>query len=362
MTRVPLLFIAPRLDVGGAERLWADLVPRLPDAGFSPRILCLSGLGAVGEQLAGAGVPVTALPDGASPWQMLRSGLEQARRRPELILTIGVNAAVLGSLIARARGGLHVLNWHDPPDLPMTQRQRRALRLCARLGSRALAVSDTQRSTLGDLGFQDDDITVVFNGVRRVAPVLDAAALRADLGLPTGHRLVLGIGRLEPQKRFDRFIDVIAMLGRDGETVCGVIAGEGSLRTMLAERAAAAGGAVRLIGARTDMASLYAAADVLCMTSDQEAQPLVILEAFSHALPVVAPSVGGIPEMIVDGENGILVADQDLDAYVAGVRRCLDPNARRMLGEAASRRYERSFSHERMIGAYIDYFRASVAR
>ena len=102
-------------------------------------------------------------------------------------------------------------------------------------------------------------------------------------------------------------------------------------------------------GYRDDAARVVAAADVLALPSWTEGLPLVVLEAMALGRPVVATTVGGTPELVSDGETGLLVPPRDVEALTAALKRVLDDgDLRRRLGEAGKRRVAERFSSEAM--------------
>ena len=158
-----------------------------------------------------------------------------------------------------------------------------------------------------------------------IANGLDEAALaarvrrgrdevRAELGVGPGHKLVLAVGRLSPEKNHVALIEAVA--GR-ADVVC-AIAGDGPLQAALRAR-----GGARLLGARADVADLYRAADVVAQPSLTEGLPMVVLEALASGTPVVASAVGEIPRVLdVDGDIpcGLVVPPGD----AAALGRALD--------------------------------------
>jgi D-inositol-3-phosphate glycosyltransferase len=183
----------------------------------------------------------------------------------------------------------------------------------------------------------------------RVLRIHDTATLRADLGLD-GRRVLLFAGRLEPLKGADtllravaqlcdqpRFDDVITLV--IGEDSGDGAAGGGERRRL----EAVAGGhglesRVRFLGAveHEDLADYYALADVCVMPSLTETFGLVALEAQALGTPVVASAVGGLTEVVADGQTGILVAEREPQGFADAIARLLDdPALRAQMGDAA---------------------------
>ena len=108
-------------------------------------------------------------------------------------------------------------------------------------------------------------------------------------------------------------------------------------------------GAVRWLGIRSDMRRLLAACDVVALASDWEGFGLALLEAMAAGRPVVATAVGGVPEVVSDGETGILVPTGDMFGFAEALARLLrDETTRHQMGAAAARRARETFAIDRM--------------
>ena len=119
---------------------------------------------------------------------------------------------------------------------------------------------------------------------------------------------------------------------------------------------------VRLAGERDDVGELLAGADLFVLSSRSEGLPLSILEAMAAGLPVVASSVGGVPELVVEGETGLLVPPGDPHALAAAMERLLDdPALRRRLGAAGRTRVSEHFDLAVARRAHLDLYRALLA-
>jgi len=186
-------------------------------------------------------------------------------------------------------------------------------------GARAVvAVSRSLERRAIELGAAPDRVHVVPNGVdtSRFRPA-DRALARRTLGLPERGALLLAVARLDPVKGLDFLLEAVAALrARDGASGAILrIVGEGPERHSLEaaiHRLGLAGSAF-LGGAETPerLPMWYAAADVLCLTSHSEGCPNVVNEALACGRPVVATSVGGVPELVREGENGWLIPERD---------------------------------------------------
>jgi glycosyltransferase involved in cell wall biosynthesis len=225
----------------------------------------------------------------------------------------------------------------------------------ARLCARIVAVSEATRQALLRQGYPAARLVTIHNGIgAREAPP-DAAG-----NPPT----LLEVARLCDVKGQRELIRALSRLERRDAVV--VLAGDdledgGAFRRRLEREAEelGVGERVRFLGYRADVPELIAAADVIVLPSWIEGLPLVALEAMAQARPVVATAVGGTPELVADGETGVLVPPRDVDALVRALDELLaDPERGRRLGNAGRQRVTAEFdadaAAERVLGLYAD--------
>ena len=186
--------------------------------------------------------------------------------------------------------------------------------------------------------------------VDRLRPVRDRAAVRAELAVTAEAPLIVTAGHLQEWKGQALAVEAAATLAGQGLDFLWILCGEElepAYAAALRARIAATGltGRVRLLGPRTDLPDLFAAADLAVHTSiAPEPFGLVVLEAMLQGLPVVGPREGAIPSLVRDGVDGLLVPPRDAGALAAAVRDLLrEPERRRALGTAARARVRESF-------------------
>jgi glycosyltransferase involved in cell wall biosynthesis len=197
---------------------------------------------------------------------------------------------------------------------------------------RVIAISGGVRDALVAAGVQADHIRVVRSAVDpgriQAAPGVRAAQ-RVAWGVRPGEVVVLVLGALERRKGQDVLLDAVDALGERGGEVRVVLCGEGSERPALETRAEAAAGRVLLTGFQEEVAPCLAAADVVVVPSRHEGLGVAALEAMAAGKPVVASRVGGLAEVVVDGESGLLVPPEDPAALATALARLLDDPALR---------------------------------
>jgi glycosyltransferase involved in cell wall biosynthesis len=194
---------------------------------------------------------------------------------------------------------------------------------------------------------------VIFSGVD-LAPYDEALrtreSTRGALGVESDTVLIGGVGRLEPIKGFTYFIRAAQAIGQAIPDAQFILAGQGSLEEPLRREAGALGKRFRFLGHRYDIPGLMAAIDLLVVPSVNEGMGRVVLEAGAAKTPVIASRVGGLPEVVLHGETGLLVAPKDSEALVqAVVALAEDPDRRKTMGEAAQSHVVPKYGLENMV-------------
>lgn len=269
--------------------------------------------------------------------------LRRAFTSADLVHAHGLRAGLLADLALRTAGRLPGLRPETPlvvtfhHALLATGLERRLQRLMERRVARAadlvLGASSDLVARARELGATDARLGPVAAPPPAVGH-LDRAAARAALLGPgeLDRPLVLAVGRLVPHKGFGQLLEATRELTGEPRPLV-LLAGDGPLALELAERAAAERLPVRLLGHRTDVPGLLAAADLVVISSRWEARSLVAQEALRAGVPLVATAVGGIPELV--GDAAVLVPGGDPAALGGAVRELLaDPARRAALAKA----------------------------
>jgi glycosyltransferase involved in cell wall biosynthesis len=188
---------------------------------------------------------------------------------------------------------------------------------------------------------------------------------KQHLGWPADRHLIGAVGRLSPEKAFDVLIRAVRELVQAGSDVGLIIAGDGpeklSLQALIDE--CGLRDRVRLTGFQSDLRPLYGAMDLFVLSSLREGLPNVLLEAMAMEVPVVATQIAGIPRMIADGVNGILVPPGDQGALVDAMKRSLaSDELRGRLAAAAQRTIEQRYSFAVRMQKIVAIYDALLAR
>jgi len=274
--------------------------------------------------------------------------------RPHIVHTHTAKAGVLGRLAAwscRVPATIHtyhghLLNGYFSPavrgGVVLTERT------LARNTTRLVAVGHQVRDDLVAAGIgRPGQYTVVPPGLR-LPPAPERAEARAILGLPTAGPVVALVGRLTAIKRPERFLELSASLAHRHPDAIFVVVGGGALLDDLRSKAASAGLPMRFLGWRADVETVYAASDLVVLTSDNEGMPVSLIEASLAGRPCVTTRVGSAPEVVADGETGF-VTELNVAALADAVDRLLSDDAlRSRMGKAAAHRGRECFGADRL--------------
>jgi len=219
-----------------------------------------------------------------------------------------------------------------------------------------IAVSKASEQKLIDEGRSIVPVSLIYNGVdlQRYDHQEPCCTLPEEYGMEPGSQIVGVVARLEPEKGHPTLLEAwpgVLHLVPDAYLL---IVGEGSRRDALEAQARQLRIAHRVVftGRRDDVPAVTAALDVAVLPSYREAQGLTILEAMALSRPVIASNVGGIPEMVVDGVTGLLVAPHDAEALTSAIVRLLtDHPYADMLGRAGHDLVHDRFCIEQMVAA-----------
>jgi glycosyltransferase involved in cell wall biosynthesis len=217
--------------------------------------------------------------------------------------------------------------------------------LIARGSNAFVAVSrEDERRMIAVEGIDPADVTFVPNGIDAL-PEGDGARVRAELGIEPDAPVIGAVAVLRPQKALDVLVRAVAELVPEHPQLRAVIAGEGRPAELNAlAQELGVGDNVMLIGNRGDVPDVLAALDVAVSSSRFEGSPLAVMEYMDAALPVVATRVGGVPDLIEDGVNGLLVEPGDPGGLAAAIGELLkDPARAKAMGERGRERRRAEF-------------------
>lgn len=348
--------IVSSLNVGGMEQFVARLAEHQHRDGHTVCIFTLHD-GPLRETASAGGVAVQLIGGNYRFTRSVHTLLRFRNFQPDIIHahnTTSLHFAALGRLSSRAK---LIITYHGrgkgiPRRLSAWERY---LTTAAVTVSHAV-VDQAEKDFAGK-------VSVIRNGIAPSEPKRPRNEVRAALGLGENVAAIC-VARMDALKGHKTLLDALAILKKQEQRLTVLLVGDGAERAALEQQASALGldtSCLRFLGFRQDITDLLAASDLFVLPSLSEGLPLSVLEAMSQGIPIVASCVGGIPEVVIEGENGLLVPPNDSEALAEAMTTLLtDPKRRTMMGQAGQTRVRSEFSFtgmaERYASLYTSFF------
>jgi glycosyltransferase involved in cell wall biosynthesis len=357
------------LTWGGAETLLADFARGAGDAGLEVTVGYLSAESEAAGGLRRAGiepelVEVTSLTS-RSDYRRVRDHL--ARQSPDILHTHLGGSDFLGGLAGRALGIPSVSTVHvmETGGSPRDRAKRHLIGLARRrCNYRVIAVSEAAReSYLKTHWDRPEHVVTVHNGIVDRARPGAGRVVRSELGLAPDDLVVAMVGVLRPGKGHEVAAQAAESLLARFPKLRLLVVGDGPARPVVERAMAPLKDRAVLAGYREDILNVLDAVDVLIHPSSIDAFPTALIEAGAARVPIVTTNVGGIPEIVTDGENGILIdAPPEAGALADALASLLaQPELRKRLGEEGRRRYEGRFTVSRWLARLQGLYQGALS-
>nr|CRH08076.1 Putative GT4 [Candidatus Magnetococcus massalia] len=357
-----------RFDIGGLESVLVELIQRLPRSHYRHSVIALTDHGAAAERLTHEDVTLHALNKRAGKdlavWWRLYKLLRQLK--PDVMHSCNLSA-LEGQGVAALAGvplRIHAEHGRDSYDLDGSNAKYRLLRkLINPFIHHWVPVShDLARWLTQSLAIAPNKVSPIINGVdlQRFNPGYGVEARRrllAVTGWPRQSKLIVTVGRLWSVKDHSNLLQAAQLLQDPAARV--IIVGDGPEQASLQQQIAQLelGGRVELLHGVEDVATLLPGADLFVLPSMAEGTPLTLLEAMAAGLPVVATGVGGVPDLVVVDETGLLVPPREAPALAAALNHYLEhPELLTSHGAAGRQRAEQHYGWPHVIAQYDQLF------
>ena len=358
------------LTWGGAETLLSDFAVGAGDAGIELSVSYLADRTQAASRLRAEGIEPVLVPIdsllGRSDRRRVREHI--ASVAPDLVHTHLGYADLLGGLAARSLGIGSVATLHTiESGGSLRDRTKGRLMALARrhCAARVIAVSEAQRRHYLATGWdRPERVVTVRNGiVGREAPGA-GRQVRDELGIAHNDIVATMVAVLRPGKGHDVVAEAVAALRHRFPRLRLLVLGDGPARREIERIMAPLGSTAILAGYRPDVMAALDAADILIHPSSMDALPTNLIEAAAARVPVIATAVGGIPEVVSNGETGVLIeAPPRASRLIEALGRLLDDRAgRRRLASAARARFENEFTVERWLERLLPVYELALAQ
>jgi len=390
--KIRVLHIITRLIKGGAQINTLCTVTGLDKSRYDVTLVSGKSIGPEGEMESEArkmGVNLIIVPElvrEICPVLDLKALLKLYRLIKkgtyDIVHTHTSKAGILGRMAAKLAGNViivhtpHGSNYIPNTEIPSVSNKlvNRTLflwldKFAAMISDKIIALTDSEVEHYMEIGLirKKSDAVTIHSGIdlREFTEVkADKCKLKAQLGLPNDSKIITTVARLTGEKGYKYLIDAAQ------EVLCRVVnakflfVGDGILRDELEEEARRlhVEQDIMFLGLRHDVSRLLSVSDLFVLPSLYEGQGRVLVEAMAAGLPVVATKVGGVPDVVVDGETGILVPAADSRALAMAIIRILtDEDKAKRMGQAGRERVDPEFSVETMVEK-IDMLYRSLKR
>lgn len=348
-----VVILSDNAGMGGVNRYCLLLYEELKRREVDVRLACLSesSEGWLFTASRKAGIPVDVVEYRSVPRTISNLRDYLSRVNPSILHVQGYRSSIVGHVAAAGLGLKTVRTVHGMlPHLTLNLAVYDWMdRITWRCTDRVIAVSAQLKSQLTALGIQPEKVSVVRNGIRFGEPI----------SRPSRAPVVGWVGRLSPEKGTSEFAEIMRRLSCECSEVRFLVVGDGperaSLETFVSTHELEH--RVTFCGEVSDTSSVYGAMDIMVMPSKIEGLPFALIEGMASGVAVVANAVGGVPEVISHGHNGLLVTPGDSERFVMSVLQLLrDEELRSSIAMNACRYVRRVFSADQMAESTIKVY------
>ncbi len=350
-------------DRGGAKTHILTLLERMDPELFAITLICLNE-GTLARQAREKGLDVKVF-SMAGHWDMsiiLRLARFLKKHRPDLVHTHGVRANLCGRSAAKLANNhpvittIHSLVTKDYPTNLANWFYAAVDRITMPWADYLICVSARLKDYVVKKGFPREKVEVIGNGID-LAPFekldeVDRKNIREEFQIRSEDKVVGTVGRLVPIKGYDVFLKAAQKMALQNDSIRFLVVGEGPSEKELKALARRYKIEEKVIfaGYRKDIPELFKAMDVFVISSYSEGGPIVLLEAMASGVPVVSTRVGGIPEVIEDGQTGLLVPPGKEEELAEKIMKLLkQPDLRRSIQEKALKKVRQEFTTDRAV-------------
>ena len=369
MKKIYVLHLMEDLKIGGAERVIADISEGLGRKDFEVSVWCITDGGEIAEELKENGVEVKILGIHSyyNPFKILKLSRLLRKAKPDIVHTHGYFASVIGRIAAKIAGVLVIINHVHSTYWDYKKRNFRMEKLLSRFTHKIICCSKAVEDFVSSQDvIKPEKTLVIYNGVAesRFSSSKNASSVKAQLGIDSGDRVVGTVSSLAPHKGHEYLFQAAPLVLRASAHAKFLIVGDGILQDKLKEQVKdlSLSSAVIFTGTRKDIPEILSAVDVFVLpSSSREGLGISIIEAMAAEKPVVATDIGGIPEVVQNGETGLLVPPRDPEALAHAVIDLFqNPGKAEEMGRQGRIKFKQELTNKRMLREVENLYKASI--
>lgn len=359
---VPIIYVALSLDIGGLERIIVDLVKKLDKNKFKPIVCCLCKKGVLANEIEKFGIDVIELEKkrGIDYYATIKLARILREKRIQIIHSHNINAHIHSFLAAKIANTPIIITTKHGAGLPFKNSLSKMLwtKSINLFTDRIVTVSeDIKNILLNDGNINPNKITTIINGINieNYSREIDTRKKKREIGISDEDLIIGNVARLSREKGHNILLEAFSIVLKEVSNARLVLVGDGPLRKNLEDKAKELGiiNKINFLGFRHDINELLKIFDVFVLPSITEGISLALLEAMSAGLPIVATNVGGNPEIVIDGQTGLLVPPNDPYSMSKAILKVMDDkNFAKQMGLAGKALAQKQFSIEAMVSQY----------
>ncbi len=364
---IKVAFIAARLQTGGAERQWYQLIEGMDRKQFGIVLICLYDLGELGKQIEGLGVKTYTglLKNRFSFFATGKITNILKKEKIDVVFLWNQPLTMIYGIAAakKARVDKIIAVIHSTGYLERKFRAGIINRLFMRFITKIVALGEQHKNYIVRYErVSPGKVVVIFNGVeiKEYELEINKQRKKEQLGIPPNVKVVGIVARLHKVKRHDIFLKAAKLVRMQYKNVYFIIVGEGEERSMINHliHELDLTHNVKMLGLRKDIPEINAILDVAVISSEVEALPMSVIEAMASSVPVVSTKVGSVSDLVTDGDNGFLVAPGAVEDLAKAILKLLenDELAARM-GRRGHEIACEKFSRDAMVKGYETLFK-----
>ena len=356
--KIKVLQLVEDLKRGGAERVIADISLGLNRDRYDVSVWCVSKGGPVAEELQEMDVSLQILGISSyfNPFNILKLARWLRKEKPDIIHTHGYFASVLGRTAAKLIPKTILINHVHSTYWDYTKRNLWIEKFLSRSTYKIICCSEAVRDFVTDYEkIAPSKTIVIYNGVdeKRFFHSQNTLAARQVLGIEQGIPVVGTVSSLNPHKGHTYLLEAASKVLEVFPATEFILVGDGSMREELEKKTKILNlfPSIKFLGIRKDIPEILAGIDIFVLpSSSREGLGISLLEAMAAKKPVVATAIGGIPEVVIYGETGILVPPEKTEDIADAIIELLkNPDKAKTMGQKGAQRVKEKFTTQGML-------------
>jgi sugar transferase (PEP-CTERM/EpsH1 system associated) len=358
-----VLHLIQGLDVGGLEFMVAALVNRLDRKEFLPSVCCFDNLGKLQDSLHNdTRVTLLTRKPGIDIFYPFKLASLLNRDHIDILHLHNSTAFFYGVLAGKIAGTRRIIYTEHARDIPPNIKVRIMDKILSHMTDRIVVVAEFLKKNLVTKEWMDPSkISTIYNGIDgdEFTREFDHEQIIKELDIPLASKIIGIVARLDAIKNHRCLIRAMKKVSAHFPDAVLLVIGDGPLRSELEELVSNEGllDIIKFLGTRNDIPRLLSVIDIFVLCSLSEGLPLTILEAMAAGKSIIATNVGGIPEVIQNGTDGIIIPSDDSDALADAISELLRDNKKRHdMGVKARMKFEERFTIQAMVQSYEELY------